>query len=522
MQIFKVMVELPQTHGTVKKDNKMSTQNIFSGLADQKTYKDFQNEQIAQDLAKQQLLNAQQTNRAGQMGIDETIRKQGIANQIRDIGASSVTTDELGNKTLDKKALTNSLYAIDPLQASSFEAENAKTAKDLATAGADAKIKQIQQHRETLGLTKDFYTQAIQGLGGIQDEAGFNAYRDQQKAQADALGISNQIDKWSFANKNNLINQGLTSVQQLEQQQKETDNYIKQQELGIKQGEYGIKQQEAQQKQSGVLPPAEQQKAISDFRSQRLSQKNAIKADEKESALSGLNSFFGKDKDGKIKYRYANSPSVGTYDTKLIINSIKADDPTSTVSETEVKTAKGTEPWFITLSQDLKDAVSKVSKNSFLSDNQRLAIYNSANNKIKEQRKTLEDLDTPIINQIKSQGLDPSLIFTPKEIKRYGLDKANASNTKTPTSPFSFRANVPPPAYTAQPIIADSQGNQVPLGNKPSVVNPNQTEQQNTTPKIALPAKFTELSMEQRKAIQGKAKAKGYTPQEYFNLLRGG
>lgn len=503
----------------------MAIQNIFSGLADQKTYKDFQNEQIAQDLAKQQLLNAQQTNRAGQMGIDETIRKKGIANQIRDIGQASVTTDELGNKTLDKKKLTNSLYAIDPLQASSFEAENAKTAKDLATADLDAKYKQSQLVKQNLDNISKITETANQYLNGVTDENTLLFAKQRAGEYVNNLGIPAEekakyiggINQWNLQNLPQIKAQGLTVAQDLEAKRNQITDQIKQIELGFATNRNKRENTEFEQKQSGVLLPADQQKAVADIKSQIQTFKNANKIDEAEQGFSGLQSLFGKDKSGNIIFRGRND-KTGVSDNALILAYNRAVNPGNQVTLAEGKVTGDTVGW----SDRALNYAQKVASGETLNDNQRKEIYDIAKKNIESKRKTVDVGLQPFVNQTKSLNLPADQVFTPQEIKRNKLDANSSNQTKTPASPFSFGANVPPPAYTGTPTIATANGQQVPLGNKPFIVNPNQSTSQTTTPKLALPTKFTELSMEQRKAIQAKAKAKNYTPQEYFNLLRGG
>lgn len=499
----------------------MAIQNVFANLADPKTMQDFQNEMIAQNLAKEQLANAQIQNKANTLSFDEARRKADINSQINQAGRKAITYDTEGNPLVNQSKLTGLITEIDPLTGIEYGAKQAKTQKDLKASDLDVQLKELGIADKTLANNKAFISSATQALGGVRTPQELEAVKQQFITQGEQLGIKNNIQAWTFDQIPQLINQGVSTEKQLDfTHQKLKEKQTQTQQLfdnTLKTNEFSLKQQKEFREQAGILTPKDEQDAIKEIRSARLSQKNAIKADERENALAGLNSFFNKDKNGNIKYKYSDDKGVGTYDLRLIVSAIKADDPTSTVSENEVRSATGTESWFGKLGNDLQRLILDGSK---LNNAQRLAFYNSANNKIAEQRKVLQEFDTPFIEQIKNLGLPLSQIFTPQEIKRYKLDTNSSNNDRrsnplgglpnAPANPFSPNANVPPPPYTT---VANTNGNIQNLGNS-------QAQQTQTLVPNLSTKKFTELPLADRQFLQTQARQANMSVQDYYNGLQ--
>ncbi len=487
---------------------------LFASLPELKSVDDYQNEAVKRQGVLAQLGNYNLDTQTKQLALQEAQRKQDVANQTMEIGKNSIV-----DGVVDKEKFYGGLATVDPIKAIELQNEDSKYQVQLKKAQNDELIKNLDYMQKVTDFSLPY-------LNSSKDEASLQLNKELAKKDVLSLGRNNitdkilqGIDSWTIAEKDNIINRGLSVKDQLALQRQKLEDYYKANDESRKDvkfsqdtTEFNQKQQKAEREASGILSPQDQQKAISDIQSARQTQKNSIQFDKGEQAYSDLNSFFGKDKKGNIKYRYANNPT-GVTDVRLLVNAIKADDPSSTVTENEINSNKDTND----ISSKFGLYIDNLRRGKKLTEQQALELYKVATNKRNDRLKNQEQQDQVFIKQAQAQGLDLSRIFTQKELKRYKLD--NIENNKQPPSPFSFSANVPPPAYAGQPVIADSQGNVSPL-NKTNVTNANQT--QPTIGKVALPTKFTDLSMEQRKAIQQKASAKGYTPQEYYKLLRGG
>ncbi len=490
----------------------MAIQNIFSNLADPKTkegtvikyssFKDFQNEQIQRDLAKQQFLNAQQTNPAQNLQLEQARQQQDISNRIRQAGQQAIKYDDLGNPTIDNTKLGSAITAIDPLTGIKFTQDNSKAIKDLSNLDLESKIKQEDLRKKTLDNISSFTQSSLQGLQSATPET-FEAIKQYHIDLANQLGIKNNVASWTYENRDNLIRAGLQAKDNIDLQIQKINTAFEQ---GLKTKEFGLKQDKETREQLKA-----QQDLTQESRKQTLELNKIFKNDYLEP--------YNKLKDKAEQVLTLLKTKKGIADTGALYTFLKVLDSAGAVTGSDYDAIRGVGGPV----EKIQSLSSELTNNGILTDEKRnqlsgaiSQILGVAENRFKQgisdTKYQSEGLGLPLDQIIGRNSYEKFVGELP--IKQTQIENRrnnplgglpNAPQASMPNNPFSRDANVPPPNY---PISIANQNGQIEQINT------------NTQPKIALPTRFTELPISDRKKIQARAKAIGLTPQEYYTKLQ--